>query len=322
MSLDPTDLTIQFAHPAYRLAERFAARETGIRHFQTHDAEETARRVGEADILVLSGLWRPDLLPAATRLRFIQVCAVGTDQFDRAALAAAGVRLANAAGVNAKAVSDHALGLLLSLSRQLPQARDNQRKAHWRGMIADRARREDELAGKTVLVYGLGAIGGRIARLCQAFEMTVLGIRRQASEPVPHVDEVHPPDAFPDLLPRCDALILCCPLTDETRNLVDRATLAALPGHAFVINVARGGCLDEDALVAALRDGTIAGAAIDVTAEEPLPTASPLWGLDNLLLTPHSGGETRRYEDNVIDVLIDNIDRLARGEEALLHQIV
>lgn len=322
MSLDLSSLTVQFAHPAYRFADRFARRNSGIRHFQTWSLEETADRLGEARVLVTSGFWRNDLLARAGDLAFIQVCAVGHDQFDQAALRAAGVRLANAAGVNARAVSDHALGLLLALGRHLPAARDNQRRQHWRGMISDLEAREDELAGKTVLIYGLGAIGGRIARLCQAFEMRVLGIRRNTAQPVAGVDELHPPEAFRDLLPAVDVLILSCPLTPQTRNLVDAEALAALPNSALLINVARGGCIDEDALIAGLEAGALAGAALDVTVEEPLPAASPLWGFDNVLITPHSGGETRRYEDNVIDILLDNLDRLARGETALRSQIV
>ena len=177
-----SDITIQFAHPAYRLAERFAARHTGIAHFQSHDRADLKARIGEADVLVISGFWDNSLLQDAAKLRFIQVCAAGYDAFDQDALKARGIRLANASGVNVNAVSEHAMALVLGFTRKLGEARDNQKKAFWRGMISDIARREDELPGKTMLIYGLGAIGTRLAKLARAFGMRVIGIKRDVAQ--------------------------------------------------------------------------------------------------------------------------------------------
>lgn len=317
-----SDLRIHFAHGAYRLAERFDARGTGITHFQTWTPEDTRRRIGESHVLVTSGFWRNEFLAEAEALRFIQVCAVGYDQFDQAAIAAQEVRLANAAGVNANAVSDHAFALILSLTRQLHLGRDNQKHRHWRPMISDISKREDELPGKVLLIYGTGLIGQRIARLATAFGMTVLGVRRNVSKPVLDVDELFRPDEFFSLLPRADVVVLACPLTPETRGLMGAKAFSAMRRSAYFINVARGACADHDALVTALKDGTIAGAGIDVTDPEPLPTDSPLWLLDNVILTPHTGGETRRYEDKVVDILIDNLERLQSGQAELRNQIV
>ncbi len=318
----PENLTIQFAHSAYRLADTFADRRPEIATFQTWSVEETRARLGEADVLVLSGFWSNDMLDAATRLGFIQICAVGYDQFDQAALSARGIRLANAAGVNANAVAEHALALMLGLTRLLPQSRDNQRQRHWRPMIGDLGAREDELMGKTILIYGAGTIGRRVAALARAFGMTVLAVKRDTSVELPEVDELHAPVAFLSQLPRTDMVVLTCPLTEETRGLMDARAFAAMKPGARLINVARGGCVVEADLVAALTAGTLAGAGIDVTEPEPLPAASPLWDLDNVLLTPHSAGETRAYETRVIDTLCENLDRLARGETALKNQIV
>ena len=156
-------IVIQFAHSAYRLAECLEARETGISCFQTWTPEDTVARMGEAPVVCMSGFWNNDFLDAPGALKYVQVCAAGYDQFDQARIAEVGARLANGSGVNMKAVSDHALALMLGLMRQLNVARDNQRKHHWRGMISDLSLREDELAGKTVLIIGVGAIGGRIA---------------------------------------------------------------------------------------------------------------------------------------------------------------
>lgn len=319
---DSNNLRIHFAHSAYRLAERFAERATGIAHFQTWTPEETRQRIGEGHVFVASGFWQNNLLEAAKDLRFIQVCGVGYDQFDQEAIAARGIRLANGAGVNANAVSDHALALILGLTRQLHHGRDNQKRRHWRPMISDIASREDELPGKTLLLYGTGQIGRRIAKLAKAFGMTVLGIRRDVTKLVPDIDELHGPSEFLSLLPRADVVVLICPLTPETRGLMNGEAFSAMRESAYFVNVARGACADHDALVAALRDGQIAGAGIDVTDPEPLQDDSPLWGLDNVILTPHTGGETRRYEDNVIDVLVDNLNRLQAGQAELRNQIV
>ncbi len=321
--LPPRDrLTVHFAHVAYRLAERFARRETGIRHFQTWNTEDTFRRCGEGDVLVLSGFWDDAMLERAARLRFIQVCAAGYERFDLRGLRAAGVRLANGRGVNTNAVAEHAMALMLALVRHIHTGRDHQRARHWRGMVSQLDEREDELSGKHLLIYGLGGIGARLAALARAFDMRVIGIKRDPRVRADGADEVHPPADLLALLPEADFVALTCPLSEDTRGVIGTPALKAMKRSAFLVNVARGGCVDEAALIAALRDGGIAGAGIDVTRDEPLAPDSPLWELENVVLTPHTAGETRRYEDNVIDILLENLDRLWRGEEPLRNGIV
>lgn len=315
-------LTIQFAHPCYRLAERFALHQTGIAHFQTWTLDDTLARLADAHVLVISGFWDDALLASARSLRYIQVSAAGFDRFGLEALRERGLRLANGRGINANAVSEHAMGLITTLLRQIHLGRDNQHKRHWRGMISDLTAREDELAGKTILICGAGVIGGRLARLARAFDTTVIGIKRDLSHYAPAFHEIHPPSDLLSLLPRADVVVLTCPLTEETRSLIDAEALALMKPTAYLINVARGGCVEESALIEALETGQIAGAGIDVTAIEPLAEASQLWSFDNVILTPHTAGETRRYEDNLIDILLENIDRLSRGESSLRNQIV
>jgi D-2-hydroxyacid dehydrogenase (NADP+) len=145
-------LLICFAHVAYRLHERFSTLDTGIGSFAVRDPATLEKRVGEADVLVISGLWRDSLLCHAGRLRFIQSIGAGTDQFPREELKRRGIRLASAHGVNARAVAEHAMALILALSRRLPEARDNQAKRVWRGMIGELTDREDEIGGKTLLI--------------------------------------------------------------------------------------------------------------------------------------------------------------------------
>ena len=287
--IPPRDrLVICFAHAAYQMKACFDALDTGIASFELRDRDEFDRRAPEADVIVVSGMWHNGLIPLATRLRFIQSIGSGTDQFDRAALAARGIRLASAAGVNARAVAEHAMALVLALVRRLPEARDNQARQVWRGMIGDLTQREDELTGKTMLIVGLGRIGGRLARLAKAFEMNVVGFRRDPAAGPGAADSAH--------------------------------ALAELP--AFLVNAARGGCVVEPALIEALRAGAIAGAALDVTEPEPPDATSPLWTMPNVFITPHTGGETRKYEANVNEILVANLERMWRGETELRNQVV
>jgi phosphoglycerate dehydrogenase-like enzyme len=321
--LPPNDkLTICFAHVAYQLHERFSGLDTGISSIAVRDPETLEDRVGEANVLVISGLWHDGLLDRAGKLRFIQAIGAGTDQFPLEELKKRGIRLASARGVNYRAVAEHAMALILTLSRRLPEARDNQAKRVWRGMIGDLSRREDELGGKTLLVIGLGQIGGRLAQLAKAFEMRVVGLRRDPAAGRGAADSVHAMGEFKSLLPEADFVALTCPLTKETEKLVDAEALARMKPSTYLVNIARGRVVDEAALVEALAARRIAGAGIDVTAEEPLAPNSPLWGMDHVLLTPHSAGETRRYEDNVIEILRDNLGRLWRGEEPLRNQVI
>jgi phosphoglycerate dehydrogenase-like enzyme len=315
-------LTICFAHVAYQLRQRFLSLDTGINSFEVRDAATLQQRIGEADVLVISGLWRNDLLPQAPRLRFIQSIGAGTDQFSRQALAQHGVRLASARGVNARAVAEHVMALILALARRLPEARDNQKKRVWRGMIGDLTRREDELAGKTLIIVGLGQIGGRLAQLAKAFDMRVIGIRRDPRAGAGHADSVHGISELKALLPQADFVALTCPLTAETEKLIDADALARMQPSAYLVNAARGRVVDETALVQALEKRQIQGAALDVTVEEPLAADSALWAMDQVLITPHTAGETRRYEDNVLAIMQENLERLWRGETQLLNEVV
>jgi phosphoglycerate dehydrogenase-like enzyme len=315
-------ISICFAHSAYRLADAFAQRNTGVTHCEVRSLDDLKKRTSNAHVIVASGLWRNDLLDIAANLRFVQSISAGTDQYDKERFRRKGIRLASAQGVNARAVAEHAMALILALARHLHTGRDNQRAKTWRGMIADPAAREEEIGGKTLLIVGLGHIGGRLASLAKAFDLRVIAIKRDPTSGTSAADAVYPVTELPRLLPRADLVALACPLTPETENLIDARALALMKPSAHLINVARGRVVDEAALIAALRSGQIAAAGLDCTREEPLPADSPLWSMPNVLLTPHTAGETRRYEDGVIDLLLDNLERLWRGETVLKNQIV
>ncbi|PSC06873.1 D-2-hydroxyacid dehydrogenase [Alsobacter soli] len=324
MSLIPdrSSLTIAFAHGAYQFADAFAQRSTGIRHFQVSTPEALIPRLPEVDVLVVSFLWRDVYLEHAPRLRFVQSISAGVDQFPKDLLRSRGVRLASAQGGNERAVAEHAMSLLLSLTRQLHLARDHQAKHHWRPMIADRTRREDELEGKTLVIVGMGRIGSRLARLAKAFDMRVIGVKRDPSSGAGAADEVVATERLRDALAQADVVALTCPLTPETQGLIGAAELAAMKPSAFLINVARGKVVDEAALIDTLAKGRIAGAGLDCFHEEPLPANSPLWAMPHVIVTPHSAGETRRYETNVLEILMDNLGRLWRGGSDLRNAVV
>lgn len=315
-------IRICFAHPAYQMAERFAARNSGIAHIQVRSVEELVAEIPGIDVLVISQMWKNELVGSAKKLRFIQSISAGSDQFDEQKLRARGIRLASAAGITAQAVAEHAMALMLALRRHLHTARDNQSKKHWRGMISDIPSREDQLGGKTLLIIGLGRIGTRLARLAKAFDMRVIGTRRDARREVDHVDAVVGNDRLLDLLPSADIVVVTCPLTPETRNLISAAAIAAMKPSVHLINVARGAIVDEAALIQALREERVGAAGLDVMCEEPLPLSSPLWTMPNVLITPHKAGETQRLEDGVIDVLMENLARQWRGETVLENQLV
>jgi phosphoglycerate dehydrogenase-like enzyme len=304
------------------MGERFALRNAGLDWFEVRSLDDLKARIADVDALLCSGLWRNELIPAAPRLAFIQSISAGTDQYSRDALVAAGIRVASAQGVNERAVAEHAIALILAMARKIPEARDNQSAKKWRGMIGDIAQREDELGGKTLVIAGMGRIGSRLATLAKAFDMRVIGVRRDPSKGAGAAEKVVGEDGLLGVLPQADFVALTCPLTPRTENLIDAKALAAMKPSAYLINVARGRVVNEPALVEALNQKRIAGAALDCVWEEPLPATSGLWGVPNVLITPHTAGETRRYEDNVIDLLLENLERLWRGEAVLKNQFV
>lgn len=315
-------LTICFAHAAYRMKDRFELRDTGIKCFEVRAYDDLVKRIGEADVVLASGMWKNDLIPHAGKLKFIQSISSGMDQYSKELLGAKGIRLASAAGVNARAVAEHAIALILAIARRLPEARDNQHKKTWRGMIGDLAQREDELGGKTLLVVGMGRIGSHLARLAKAFDMKVVGIRRDPKAGANGADSIHGMGDLVKLVPDADFVALTCALTPETTGLMSAAAFAAMKPSSVFVNVARGKVADEAALIATMQAGKIWAAALDVTVDEPLPAASPLWTMPNVFITPHTAGETRAYEDNVLDILMENLDRLWRDEKMLRNQVL
>jgi D-2-hydroxyacid dehydrogenase (NADP+) len=315
------DLTIGVCHTAYQIEPVIRERLPEVHVFQEWSTQAMMPRMSEVDVLVVSGAWDDSLLEHAEKLKWIQSIGMGYNQFPLEELERRGIRLTNAVGVNANAVSEHALALVLTLARRLPEARDNQHRKHWRPMISDPQTREDEIGGKTLGIVGLGAIGNRLATFGKAFDMRVVGTKGNPATYQGMADEVLPPERLGELLDLADFVVLCCPLKSETTSLIGAAELKRMRSSAYLINVARGPVVVEDELIAALQAGDLAGAALDVALDEPLGADSPLWDMPNVLITPHTGGETSLYEKRLVDIIVENVRRWER-EDPFIHRVV
>lgn len=248
----------------------------------------------------------------APELRWLHLFNAGTDHPIFQAFFERGVTVTNSSGSSAVPIAQTAIAGMLSLARNLLPFGAAQRERRWLETAALPAR--PDLQSQTLVVLGLGAIGAEIARLGQAIGLHVIGVRRSARRPDDPVDELVPPTELPRVLPRADWLAIACPLTDETRRIIDAKALSLLPEGAHVLNIARGEIIEEPALIAALETGRLAGAYLDVFETEPLPDTSPLWSLPNVIVTPHSsagsaGNRTRRAE-----LFLDNLARWSRKE--------
>jgi len=247
----------------------------------------------------------------APNLRWLHVFNAGVDHPIFGEMLDRGVRVTNSAGTTAVPIAQTAIGGLLMLARGFPHWLDGQRRRAWEPMRG--SEQPDDLAGQTICVLGLGGIGAEIARLAAALGMNVVGIRRSPRRPDDPVAEIQPPAALAQVLPRCRWLAIACPLSAETRRLVDAAMLARLPRGARLINVARGEIVDEAALIEALRSGHLAGAYLDVFEQEPLPAASPLWDLPSVIVTPHNSAASTGNAPRVFALFVHNLGQWARG---------
>ena len=245
----------------------------------------------------------------APQLKWLHAFNVGVDHPIFTELLGRGVRVTTSAGSTAEPIAQTAIMGLLALARGFPRWLVAQRSRQWN---PERKLLPPDLHTQTAVVVGLGRIGAGIARLARALGLKVIGIRRSPRRADDPVDELHPPAALPGLLSRCDWLIIACPLTPETRGLVDAQSIAALPKGARVINIARGEIVDEPALIEALKSGHLAGAYLDVFATEPLPPDSPLWELPNVLATPHNSAVAAGNDGRVLEIFLANLERWRR----------
>jgi D-2-hydroxyacid dehydrogenase (NADP+) len=250
-------------------------------------------------------------------LDWIHSIQAGVDRFPFEELEAHGVVLTNSTGIHGESVGETVVGYMLTFARRLHVYERNQREHVWEHPPWDGP---FTLKGRSVCVVGLGTLGRGIASRAAALGMRVTGVKRTV-EAVPDVERVYPNEDLLAAVEGADFVALACPLTEETHHLVDAEVLETMDGGAYLINVARGSVVDEPALVAALEDGGIAGAALDVFEEEPLPEDSPLWDMEEVLVTPHRAAATWEYYQLVGDLVRENVERIGRGE-GMVNRVV
>ncbi|MBX5457811.1 MAG: D-2-hydroxyacid dehydrogenase [Thermogemmatispora sp.] len=270
------------------------------------------------DVEVICGFWLPkNIRQLAPRLRWLQFAGAGVDGLRDTGLLdpASGVIVTTASGIHASTIGEYVFGSMIMFNRSWPELVRLQDRHVW-GNTAWYHLRTLELYGQTLGIIGVGHIGRYVARLGRAFGMRVLGVRRSArgGEQDQDVERYYAFSQLREMLPLCDYIVIATPLTPETERLIGEPELRAMRRTAYLVNVARGRIIDEQALIRALREGWIAGAGLDVTEVEPLPPDSPLYSLPNVILTPHISGESVHYGARLASLFVDNLQRYRRGE--------
>jgi len=292
-----------------RIAAAVDGHGTWERVSQSAPADEQASALSRSDVVVG---WPPAAGLARSPVRFFQLLSAGYDAYVNTGLdVKPGFTLCNARGALSIAVAEHCIALMLALVRRLPR--------HVRDMAARRWERAayDEVFGATACIVGLGDIGTEVARRCAALGMTVTGVRRQKDKGHAIAAPVFGPAELPEALGAADHVFLTVPANSSTHCLIGAAALGAMKKGAYLFNASRGSVVDEGELVARLRSGHLQGAGLDVAAEEPLPPHSPLWSLENVVITPHVGGRSCREADRLCDLFLRNLARFLTGESLL-----
>ncbi|PTD94063.1 D-2-hydroxyacid dehydrogenase [archaeon SCG-AAA382B04] len=253
---------------------------------------------------------------AADELEWIQSPYVGVDMLLIDEVVESDVRVTCARGIHSSQVSDHVFAFILCFAREIPGFIENRENRVWEERHPFPFKPLMELKQKNLGVVGLGTIGKEVARKGKCFNMNVLGVKKH-QEDLEYVDELFTPKELDRVISRSDFLVLCVPYTPETKDMIGEKELREMKDSAYLINVARGEVLDEDALVQALRGDWVGGAALDVVDTEPLPKDSRLWKVNDLLLTPHVAGSTPRYWKRVYEIFRENIERYKEDKELI-----
>jgi len=262
---------------------------------------------------------RPEQFAAAPRLKWIHAPTAAVHQFSFPELVNSGVVLTNSTEVHGPVVAEHVMALILALAKKIPQAVRFQQKREWgQEAMWQEGTRLKEVGGATLGLIGLGSIGRRVARMACAMGMRVIGVREHVEKGRPEgVEAVFPPSQLDEVLKQSDYVVVAAPLMEGTQGLINAARLAVMKKDACLINVGRGPQVDDAALAEALRSRRIAAAALDVFEREPLPADSPLWGVENLLITPHTAGLTDKLWHRHYELFSENLRRYLAGQPLL-----
>lgn len=297
----PEEVRIKYGQA---LAPKFP--ELGIRTVSTQD--EAAQHAHDADILLTFGaMMRDDTFENAERLKWVHALGTGVDGIIDSPSLGKDVVVSSTRGIHGPAMSEHTLLLMLALSRDLPRSlklQDECQWVRWPGRLLDE---------KTVGILGVGLIAEDLAPKCKALGMTVVGISRTPRD-VPGIDRFADRDRLVEAVPEFDHLVVLVPYEPETANIVDAEVFAAMKPTSYLINVARGGVVDENALIDALENSQIAGAGLDTFLTEPLPPDHPLWKAKNTIITPHLGGFNDTYVEKALPIFEKNLRHFLAGE--------
>lgn len=275
--------------------------------YRIAEANPSVDELAAAEVIVGWNV-SPEQLEQAKRLRWFHAGSAGVEHLDLEALKTRGVTLTNSRGVSAPNMAEHALGMMVALARRFPRLMREQAAHTWRD--EDTHREVRELAGETVLILGTGEIGTQVGRRAAAFGMRVEGLRRHAgAESPPFFDRIWSNGELSDALAGADHVVVTLPVTPETRGLLNASALSSCKQGAMIYNIGRGAVIDTDALAAGLQSGHLGGAGLDVTEPEPLPADSPLWDLENVLITAHTSGATPRYWERQEALVAENLVR-------------
>lgn len=284
----------------------------------TDRGEELKREIADADCYM--GWLNREVFQAATKLKWIQSPSSGVNFYlDIPEVVSSDVVLTSASGTHAAAVADSAMAMILAFTRGIRPAIIDQSNGVWNP--APIRRTLIELTGTTVGIIGLGQIGRAFAQRVKAFDTRVIAVDLNPNATSPHVDQVQGLDKLDDLLAESDFVVVLVPYTGQTKNMIGAAQLAKMKPTALLVPMSRGGIVDQDALIAALKSGQIAGAAMDVFTVEPLPADSELWTLPNVLVAAHIAGGTQYEGKYVLDIFTENMGRFVRGERPLRNQV-
>jgi phosphoglycerate dehydrogenase-like enzyme len=279
------------------------------------DYDRLGLELPDTDIFVGYSL-RAEQLAHAKKLKWIHSTAAGVAQLMYPELRDSGVVVTNPSGVFSPAMAEHTMGLLLALARNFPDSTRHQDRSYWGQQdIWDQPQRLTELNGQVLLIVGFGSIGHELAKRARAFEMRVWGVTRSGKGDTTHAEKIVPASELDEALPHADYVVIAAPETAETRHLIGEAQIARMKPGARLINVGRGSLLEEAALIRALETGALGGAALDVTAVEPLPRDSPLWKAPNLFITPHTSAVSDRLWHRETALLMDLLERWFDGGE-------
>ncbi len=315
-----TKLTICVSHPFSEwrppasVADAIRSRWPSLRVAHLPDFGRLPLELPDTDIFVGYSL-RPKQLLDAKRLKWIHSTATGVAQLAYPELRDSGILVTNPKGIFSVPMAEHAMGLLIALARNFPDSVRNQDRAHWSQQDLWNKQPLTELNGKILLIVGYGSIGHELGRRAKAFDMRVWGISRSGKVDETLAEKILSITQLPELLPHADYVVICAPETPETRHLIGAREIAVLKPSARLINVARGSLLDQSALIAALLQKKIAGAALDVTDPEPPPPDDPLWKTPNLFITPHTSAISDQLWPRETALLLELLERWFDGRE-------